>query len=113
MPKARSKGKLPIEIVVKADERHHTSVRKPRTHASRRASEAPMSARAVAVIRPAPIIIALPPFLCTLSGKRQLHAYREQSHKAVSGPYESAGRVRLRLFSSLTWLARVRNIPVT
>ena len=33
MPKARIKGKLPIEIVVKADERHHTSVRKPRTHA--------------------------------------------------------------------------------
>ena len=27
MPKARIKGKLPIEIVVKADERHHTSVR--------------------------------------------------------------------------------------
>ena len=49
MPKARIKGKLPIEIVVKADERHHTSVRKPRTHAYRRASEAPVSARAVAV----------------------------------------------------------------
>jgi hypothetical protein len=31
MPKGRIKGKLPIEIVVKADERHHTSVRKPRT----------------------------------------------------------------------------------
>jgi hypothetical protein len=61
MPKARSKGKLPIEIVVKADERHHTSVRKPRTHAYRRASEAPVSARAVAVIRPAPTIIALSP----------------------------------------------------
>ena len=44
--------------------------------AYRRASEAPMSARAVAVIRPAPIIIALPLFLCTLSGKRQLHACR-------------------------------------
>ena len=29
MPKARIKGKLPIEIVVKADERHHTSVRNP------------------------------------------------------------------------------------
>jgi hypothetical protein len=35
---------------------------------------APMSARAVAVIRPAPAIIALPLFLSTLSGKRQLHA---------------------------------------
>jgi hypothetical protein len=69
MPKARIKSKLPIEIVVKADERHHTSVRKPRTHAYRRASEAPVSARAVAVIRPAPIIIALSLFLCTLSGK--------------------------------------------
>ena len=76
MPKARIKGKLPIEIVVKADERHHTSVRKPRTHAYRRASEAPVSARAVAVIRPVPIIIPLPLFLCTLSGKCQLHAYR-------------------------------------
>ena len=74
MPQARIKGKLPIEIVVKADERHHTSVRKPRTHAYRRASEAPVSARAVAVIRPAPTIIALSPFLCTLSGKRQCHA---------------------------------------
>ena len=76
MPKARIKSKLPIEIVVRADERHHTSVRKPRTHAYRRASEAPVSARAVAVIRPVPIIIPLPLFLCTLSGKRQLHAYR-------------------------------------
>jgi hypothetical protein len=47
-----------IEIVVKADKRHHTSVRKPRTHASRRISEAPVPARAVAVIRPVPIIIA-------------------------------------------------------
>jgi hypothetical protein len=70
MPKARIKSKLPIEIVVRTDERHHTSVRKPRTHAYRRASEAPVSARAVAVIRPVPIIIALPLFLCTLSGKR-------------------------------------------
>jgi hypothetical protein len=78
MPKARIKSKLPIEIVVRADERHHTSVRKPRTHAYRRASEAPVSARAVAVIRPVPIIIALRLFLCTLSGKRQLHACRDE-----------------------------------
>jgi len=56
-----NEGKLPIEIVVTADERHHTSVRKPRTHASRRASEAPVSAWAVAAIRPVPIIIALYP----------------------------------------------------
>jgi len=77
MPKARIKSKLPIEIVVRADERHHTSVRKPRTHAYRRASEAPVSARAVAVIQPVPIIIALPLFLCTLSGKRQLHACQD------------------------------------
>lgn len=34
MPKGRIHNKLPIEIVVRADERHHTSVRKPRTHAS-------------------------------------------------------------------------------
>ena len=33
-----------------------------------------MSARAVAVIRPAPSIISLPAFLYILSGKRQLHA---------------------------------------
>jgi hypothetical protein len=79
MPKARIKSKLPIEIVVRADERHHTSVRKPRTHAYRRASKALVSARAVAVIRPVPIIIALPLFLCTLSGKRQLHASRDLS----------------------------------
>jgi hypothetical protein len=79
MPKARIKGKLPIEIVVRVDERHHTFVRKPRPHAYRRAYEAPVSARAVAVIRPAPIIIAMPLFLCTLSGKRQLHACRYQS----------------------------------
>jgi hypothetical protein len=77
MPKARIKGKLPIEIVVRADERHPTSVRKPRTHTYRRASKAPVSARAVAVIRPGPIIIVLPLFLCTLSGKRQLHAYQD------------------------------------
>jgi hypothetical protein len=32
-----------------------------------------MSARAVAVIRPAPIIIALALFLCILAGKCQLH----------------------------------------
>ena len=75
----RIKGKLPIEIVVKTDERHHTSVRKPRTHAYRRANAALVSARAVAVIRPAPSVISLPAFLCTLSGKRQLHAYRYRS----------------------------------
>jgi hypothetical protein len=36
-----------------------------------------MSARAVAVIRPAPSIISLPAFLYILSGKRQLHAYQD------------------------------------
>ena len=98
MPKARIKSKLPIEIVVRADERHHTSVRKPRTHAYRRASEAPVSARAVAVIRPVPIIIALPLFLCTLSGKRQLHAYQ----------YLSGGRPIFRIAggSPSTWQRR-------
>src|SRR5664279_3604504 len=40
---------------------------------------APMSARAVAVIRPAPSIISLPAFLYILSGKRQLHAYQYRS----------------------------------
>src|SRR5947209_11570785 len=44
------------------DERHHTSVRKSRTHASRSGlkSKAPMSRRAVAVIRPALFIISPP-----------------------------------------------------
>jgi hypothetical protein len=37
---------------------------------------APMSAQAVAVIRPAPSIISLPAFHCILSGKRPLHASR-------------------------------------
>src|ERR1039458_7111508 len=39
----------------------------------------------------------------------------DTSQKMVSGPYGTADRVRLRLrlFSSLTWVARVRNIPVT
>jgi hypothetical protein len=83
MPNARIKNNPPIEIV-RADERHHTSVRKPRTHASRRASEAPMSARAVAFIRPAPIIISLPAFLCTRSGKRQLHDSRY--YLVMAGP---------------------------
>ncbi len=34
MPEAQIKSKLPIEIVVENDARHHRSVRKPRTHAS-------------------------------------------------------------------------------
>jgi hypothetical protein len=38
MPEVRIKSKLPIEIVVENDARHHTSVGKPRTHAYRRAS---------------------------------------------------------------------------
>jgi hypothetical protein len=95
MPKARIKGKLPIEIVVRADGRHHTSVRKPRTHAYRRASEAPMSARAVAVIRPALNIISLPPVplhpvwqtpVARLSG--QISQWRDVS---TSGALREAG----------------------
>ena len=76
MPKARIKGKLPIEIVVKADERHHTSVRKPRTHAYRRASEARVGAGCSCHPTGAHHHRS-PPFLCILSGKRQLHAFRE------------------------------------
>ncbi len=38
MPEARIKSKLPIEIVVENDARHHTSERKPWTRAYRRAS---------------------------------------------------------------------------
>src|ERR1700739_1267479 len=49
--------------------RHHTSVRNPRPTLHGRASNrAPMSARAVAVIRPAPTIIARLPFLFILFG---------------------------------------------
>src|ERR1035441_1060280 len=56
--------------------RHHTSVRNPRpTLFGRASNRAPMSARAVAVIRPAPNIIAQLAFLCILSGPGQLHAY--------------------------------------
>jgi hypothetical protein len=84
-PKARIKSKLPIEIVVRADERHHTSVRKPRTHASRRASEAPVSARAVVVIRPAPIIIALPRSFATCLANASLHASRYLSARCPTG----------------------------
>jgi hypothetical protein len=55
MPEARIKSKLPIEIVVENNARHHTSVRKPRSHAIVGLQyQAPMSARAVAVIRPTP-----------------------------------------------------------
>jgi hypothetical protein len=39
-----------------------------------------MSARAVAVIRPTPNIIALITFLFLLSGESQLHAFRDRSH---------------------------------
>jgi hypothetical protein len=74
-PRRESKANSQSRSSVRADERHHTSVRKPRTHASRRACEAPVSARAVAVIRQAPIIIALPLFLLhRVWQKRQLHA---------------------------------------
>jgi hypothetical protein len=85
MPKARIKSKLPIEIVVRADERHHTSVRKARTHASRRASEAPVSPRAVAVIRPAPIIIALHRSFATCLANARLHASRYLSARCPTG----------------------------
>src|SRR5665647_1832525 len=60
--------------------RHHTSVRNPRpTLFGRASNRAPMSARAVAVIRPASNIIAQLAFLCILSGPGQLHAYRYRS----------------------------------
>jgi hypothetical protein len=39
-----------------------------------------VSARAVDVIRPAPIIIAQLPFLCILSGKRQLRLVGTDPH---------------------------------
>ena len=76
MPGARTLSKLPIEIVAETDERHHTSGTQPQTHALGRAlNRAPMSARAVAVIRPAATIIARLAFLYILSGRgRQLHA---------------------------------------
>jgi hypothetical protein len=59
--------------------RHHTSVRSPRpTLIGRASNRAPMSARAVAVIRPAPTIIARLAFLCILSGRGQLHACKDR-----------------------------------
>jgi hypothetical protein len=58
------------------DGRHHTSVRNPRpTLIGRASNRAPMSARAVAVIRPAANIIARLAFLYILSGPGQLYAY--------------------------------------
>ncbi len=49
MPEVPIKSKLPIEIVVENDARHHTSVRKPRTRAHRWAS---MSSNNVGAGRP-------------------------------------------------------------
>ena len=60
-----------------------------------------MSARAVAVIRPAPIIIALPLFPCTLSGKRQLHACRYRSACPSLDYFGMADNPRVRCGSSV------------
>jgi hypothetical protein len=62
--------------------RHHTSVRNPRpTLFGRASNRAPMSARAVAVIRPAANIIAQLAFLYILSGPGQLHASGDLSEE--------------------------------
>ena len=66
--------------------RHHTSVRNPRpTLYGRASNRAPMSARAVAVIRPAPTIFARLAFLHLLSGQGQLHAYKDGHARNSSG----------------------------
>jgi hypothetical protein len=60
----------------KTDRRHHISVRNPRpTLIGRASNRAPMSARAVAVIRQATNIITRLAFLYILSDPGQLHAY--------------------------------------
>jgi len=110
MPGARAQSKLPIEIVVGNDKRHHTSVRNPRPTLHGRASNrAPMSARAVAVIQPAPPIIARLAFLCILSGQGQLHAsgYRTERQRSASRTFSRSknrpanvwSRARLRYLS--------------
>jgi hypothetical protein len=69
VPRARMQSKLPIEIAARRRSSSHICTQ-PRTHAFRRALEAPMSARAVAVTRPAPTMIAPLAFLRILSGQR-------------------------------------------
>jgi hypothetical protein len=58
--------------------------------------QAPMTARAVAVIRLAPNIISPPAFLCTLFGKGQLHASGDSSgparHQAAATGCQSSTR---------------------
>jgi len=60
MPEARIKSKLPIEMVVRADQRH----RRSSTNVGAGCSGHPTGAH----------YHLSPPFLCILSGKRQLHA---------------------------------------
>jgi hypothetical protein len=62
-------SKLPIEIAARRQSSSHICTQ-PRTHAFRRALEAPMLARAVAVTRPALTMIARLAFLHILSGQR-------------------------------------------
>jgi hypothetical protein len=71
MPGARTQSKLPIEIVAgnRQTSSHVYATPRPTLY-GRASNRAPMSARAVAVIRPAPSIIARLAFLCILSGPR-------------------------------------------
>ena len=80
MPEVRIKDKLPIEIVVRWTNviTNLYATPDPRFSVGLQ-HRAPMSARAVAVIRPAPIIFALLAFLFIPSGQRQLHAYGDRS----------------------------------
>jgi hypothetical protein len=104
--RANSQSRSPSET----DKRHHTSVRNPRPTLHGRASNlAPMSARAVAVIQPAPPIIARLAFLCILSGQGQLHAsgYRTERQRSASRTFSRSknrpanvwSRARLRYLS--------------
>jgi hypothetical protein len=78
MPEARIKKQTPHRDRRRKDERHHTSVRYSGPTLGSGSLSAPLSARAVAAIRPAPTIFARPAFLFILSGPGQWHARQEQ-----------------------------------
>jgi hypothetical protein len=86
MPGARTQSKLPIEIVAGNRQPSSHVCTQPQTHAYRSGFKpAPMSARAVAVIRPAANIIAPLAFLYILSGPGQSHAFEGLIEPSTDG----------------------------
>jgi hypothetical protein len=75
-------------------------------------NRAPMSARAVAVIRPAPIIVAPLAFLFILSSQRQLHAFQyrpvfDDIGDFLTDPYSDAPSCEMKR-DHCSWIARIR-----